>query len=92
MTYIDTKYPPTKNVEVLRIKPVDRDFIELGELKLNLNKSNTDTAILVLKNKAKSIGADAIIVQEPMAEGYISTGSFLIPVRSVNAIALRYKN
>jgi hypothetical protein len=95
MKYIDENYPPTNSVEVLRSKPASRDYIELGELSLKIKKSNEDQAVLKLKEKAKEIGADAIILL-----GENSEGSVLVPIgnlyasvdmRYIKAIAIKYK-
>ena len=95
MRYNEDIYPPTNSVEVLRSKPVSRDYIELGELSLKIKKSNQNEAVLKLKEKAKEIGADAIILL-----GENSEGSVLVPVgnlyasvdmRYIKAIAIKYK-
>jgi len=95
MKYNEDIYPPTSSVEVLRVKPVSKDYFELGELSLKIKKSNQEEAILKLKEKAKKIGADAIILL-----GENSEGSVLVPVgnlyasidmRYIKAIAIKYK-
>jgi len=95
MKYIEDTYPPTNSVEVLRKKPVEKEYIELGELTLKIKKSNQEEAVLQLKEKAKEIGADAIIIL-----GEESEGSVIIPIgnlyasvdrKSIRAIAIKYK-
>jgi|SRR5690554_2977710 len=99
MKYSEDNYPPTNSVEVLRSKPVEKEFIELGELSLQVKKgifSNQEEAVLKLKEKAKEIGADAIIIL-----GEESEGSVIVPIgqlytsvdkRFIKAIAIKYKN
>jgi|SRR3990170_6994755 len=98
MKYSDDNYPPTNSIEVLRNKPVEKEFVELGELSLQVKKgifSNQEEAVLNLKEKAKEIGADAIIIL-----GEESEGSVIIPIgnlytsvdkRYIKAIAIKYK-
>lgn len=98
MKYNDDNYPPTNSVEVLRNKPVEKEFVELGELSLQVKKgifSNQEEAVLNLKEKAKEIGADAIIIL-----GEESEGSVILPIgnlytsvdkRYIKAIAIKYK-
>ena len=98
MTYTDQKYPPSTIVEVLRIKPISREFIELGELKLRINKWNEETAVLSLKEKARNIGADAIVILEVSLGGAVAvpirTGQgtmySVVNKRYITALAIKY--
>ena len=92
MRYSEEIYPPTNKIEVIRNKPVERDFVEIGELSVE----KQENAILLLKEKAKEIGADAIIIL-----GEKSDGGFLLPTpyiylysdeTYIAAIAIKYKN
>lgn len=94
MKYTHQNFPPSLKVEVLRTKPVDRKFIELGEISIRLRKSTEENAVLHLKEKACTIGADAIVIL-----GEISTGAVAVPVggiyaiipfRNLTAIAIKY--
>jgi hypothetical protein len=97
MKYSEDNYPPTNSIEVLRNKPVEKEFLEIGELSLQINKgifSNQEEAVLKLKEKAKEIGADAIIIL-----GEESEGSVIVPIgnlytsvdkRYLKAIAIKY--
>lgn len=99
MKYNEDNYPPTNSVEVLRNKPVEKEFVELGELSIQVKKGilgNQEEVVLKLKEKAKEIGADAIIIL-----GEESEGSVIVPIgklytsvdkRYIKAIAIKYKN
>jgi hypothetical protein len=93
--YTDTTYPPTTEVEVLRTKPVDRPFVELGEIRLQLKKSNENDAILILRDKAREIGANAIVILGEQSRGtaIVPAGNILmaVPLRELVAVAIRYK-
>lgn len=99
MKYTTDKYSPTTSIEVLRVKPITKNFIELGELKLRISKRNEETAVLSLKEKAKSIGADAIIILGENSGGAvampINTGQgamyIVINKRYLKALAIKYK-
>jgi uncharacterized protein YigA (DUF484 family) len=92
---MDSSFPPTTDVEVLRTKPADRPYIELGEIRLQLKKSNEDDAILVLKEKAKEVGADAIVILGEQSRGTailpMGNMAFAVPLRDLVAVAIRYK-
>ena len=92
MRYVDETYPQTQSVEVLRNKPVERDFVEIGELSVESEKD----AIILLKEKAKEIGADAIIILGEKSEGgFLLTtphASFYSDEIYITAIAIKYKN
>ena len=97
--YSEETYSATTSVDVFRNKPVDREYIELGELSLRVKKgifSNQESVVLKLKEKDKEIGADAISIL-----GEESEGSVIVPIgdlytsvdkRYIIAIAIRYKN
>lgn len=98
MKYSEDDYPATNSVEVLRNKPVEKEYVELGELSLRVKKglfSNQDEVVLKLKEKAKEIGADAIIILGEETEGNV-----IVPIgnlyttfdkRYLKAIAIKYK-
>jgi len=95
MKYTSEIYTATQEVEVLRAKPVRKNFIELGELSVRLKKTTEENAVLYLTEKAKSIGADAIVIL-----GEASSGSMAVPMgymyavvnkRYLKALAIRYK-
>lgn len=101
MKYNSNIYPPTDSIEVLRNKPVEKDYVEIGELSLEVN-SGDENSVLLLIDKAKKIGADAIILL-----GESSDGEITIPIKNLytgqtmfystlenkylKAIAIRYK-
>jgi uncharacterized protein YigA (DUF484 family) len=93
--YTDSSFSSTTDVEVLRTKPADRPYIELGEIRLQLKKSNEDDAILVLKEKAKEVGADAMVILGEQSRGtaILPMGGMAVavPLRDLVAVAIRYK-
>lgn len=93
--YISEPYPATHTVDVLHVKPISRDCVELGQLSIRLKRSTEENAVLCLKEKAKEIGADAIVIL-----GETSGGSIAVPIgsmyaivhnRYLNALAIKYK-
>jgi hypothetical protein len=93
--YTNADYPPTTEIEVLRTKPADRLYIELGEISLRLTKSNESDAILMLKEKAKEIGANAILILGEQTRGAVAFPAgymaVAVPIRDLVAVAIRYK-
>ena len=97
--YSDATYAATSSVDVLRMKPVEREFSELGELKIRVKKSTEENVILYLKEKAMAIGADAIVilgeqddgaVAVPIGSGYGSPMYATVDRRYLIALAIRY--
>jgi uncharacterized protein YigA (DUF484 family) len=93
--YTETTYPSTREVEVLRTKPVDRPHVELGEIRLRIGKSNENDAILLLKEKAREVGADAIVILGEESRGTVMLPAggmvFAVPLRDLVSVAIRYK-
>lgn len=96
MRYSDIQYPPTSNVQVLQIKPPDRAFRELGVLSIRLKRDTQDDAILYLVNRAKEIGADAIVVLGEVSAGAVAIPmgnmAVAVPLRDLQALAIRYES
>lgn len=90
MNYTETKYKPTSSVNVVRKNTIDRKFIELGELSVKITKdliyNNEEDAVMQLKEKAKTIGADAIIIIWEEKETILKDDE----IRYVKAIAIKY--
>ena len=93
--YTETTYPSTREVEVLRTKPADRPYVELGEIRLRLQRSNENDGILFLKEKAREVGADAIVILGEESRGTIMlpAGNMVVavPLRDLVSVAIRYK-
>jgi hypothetical protein len=93
--YTEVTYPPTAEVQVHRTKPSDRAYVELGEVRLRLNKGNEDDAILFLNNKAREVGANAIVILGEESRGAalvpIDNMAMAVPIRDIVAVAIRYK-
>jgi hypothetical protein len=95
MRYTEQAYPATQSVEVLRTKPVDRAYVELGELSVRVKKSTEESAVLFLKEKAREVGADAIVVLGERSGGAVAVPAgynvVLVPLRDLVAIAIKYR-
>jgi uncharacterized protein YbjQ (UPF0145 family) len=70
----------------------DKEYIELGLLSADTGKK----AIIDLQNKAKEIGANAIIILGERNEGTVAIPigdmAYDVPVNKLEAVAIRYKN
>jgi len=95
MRYIRDTYRPTNNIEVLHTKPVKKDYIEIAEISIRLKRSTREYAVTYLREKAKELGANAIILL-----GERSRGAVALPVarmiivaqrKELYAIAIKYK-
>ncbi len=84
MKYTDETFAPTANVEVLRAKPIQRNFIELVEVSVRLKKSIEEDAVLYLKKKAMSVGADAIVILDEVSDGLVA-----VPIENIYAVVDR---
>jgi len=99
ISYRDESYPASSSIEVFRSKSIEKEYIELGELSLRVKNGlfgNQDEVVLKLKEKAKEIGADAIIILGEETEGnvIVPIGNLYnsIDKRYIKAIAIKYKN
>jgi len=95
MRYTIETFPPTHHVEVFRSKVIDRDYIEIGEVSVRLKKSTKENAVALLVNKAKELGADAIILVGERSKGAVAMPignmAVAIPIKELCAIAIKYK-
>ena len=95
MRYTSSDYLPTTNVEVLQIKPPNRLFKELGVFSVRLNKRTEENAVLYLVERAREIGADAIVILGEVSAGAVAmpAGSLAVtvPLRDLQALAIRYE-
>ena len=91
-SYTDTQYNPTNTIDVIRTNSVSRDYIELAELRTRVGILSRDQAIINIKEKAKEIGADAIIILGKETQGaIITTNTLAVPIQDMVAIAIKYK-
>ncbi|MCL5966532.1 MAG: hypothetical protein M1550_04875 [Deltaproteobacteria bacterium] len=84
-------YPPTTRVDVYRNGPPDRPYVEIAQLEA-YDRWN---ALGRLVERAKSIGADGIIILRSRYEGTdVSTadsGEWVTPLYDLVVVAIRYK-
>jgi len=86
----NTQYAPTENVEVLfepPIKPYE-SFAMIEARSYTVPRATIPDLINELKNKAKNLGADAIIISNKAGE-VVYLGGQTAP--TLNAIAIKYK-
>jgi hypothetical protein len=94
--YTTMQYEATQNVEVMRTKPPDREYIEIAELRTRVGAANRHLALPNMVEKAKQIGADAIILLGEQEQGKVLTGmGTAVPVAAsimdMVGIAIKYK-
>jgi len=99
MRYTMDTFEPTANAEVLQTWPRDRKYLEIAELEVSAG-SKANNALL---ERAKEIGADAIVIGPPHQHGQVHVpiggtisdgpaGSFRgVPLNSVRAVAIKYQ-
>jgi hypothetical protein len=82
------QYPPTQNVEVLR-QPPPRPYQAFAVLEGESGApSNYARMIAGFQDKAKAIGADAILIMQP---GVNQGLAGLAPSSKIQAVAIKYK-
>ena len=93
--YTTIQYEATQNVEVMRTKPPDREYIEIAELRTRVGAANRHLALPNMVEKAKQIGADAIILLGEQEQGKALIGGTTAPVAAslmdMIGIAIKYK-
>lgn len=89
MRYTTQVFTPTYNVEVLHNKPVSRDYIEIAQLTTDLQEDS----IIYLKEYARQLGADAIVVLGESTRGtvFIPALQASMPLRDIHVVAIKYK-
>lgn len=83
-SYMGVKYPPTATVEILS-EPPRRPYQAFALLQCSVSQSspnNSPAMLAQLTNKAKAIGADALILCTPPAAGQTAKGQ---------AVAIKYR-
>jgi len=95
MRYTSSQYAPTTDVEILQIKPPDRRFKEIGLLSIRLHNNRDENAVLYLVERAREIGADAIVILGEISAGSVAmplgTMFVAVPLRDLQALAIRYE-
>jgi hypothetical protein len=78
------------------MKPSDRSFTELGVLAIRVKKNTQDDSVLFLIDRAKEIGADAIVILGEVSAGAIAMPlgnmAVAVPIRDLQALAIRYES
>jgi uncharacterized ferredoxin-like protein len=72
MRYTAEIFPPSSKIEVLYTKPVACDYLEIGEISIRLRRSTEENAVAYLNEKAKELGADAIILMGERSKGAVA--------------------
>ena len=97
MRYTTDAFAPTApaSVEILRTKLETKPYTEIGEVSLRIKKSNEETAVALLREKAAELGADALILMGDRSAGAVAmpVGSMAVavPLREIYGIAIKYK-
>ena len=95
MRYTTETFQPTSKIEVFHTKQIGRDYIEIGEVSIRLKKSTEENAVAYLNEKAKKLGADAIIIMGERSKGAVAmpVGNMVVavPIKELYAIAIKYK-
>jgi type IV pilus biogenesis protein CpaD/CtpE len=95
MKYTSEAFQPTQHIEIFHIKPPARDYIEIGEVSIRLKKSTQENAVALLSEKAKELGADALVIIGERSKGAVAmpVGSLAVavPLRELYGIAIKYK-
>jgi hypothetical protein len=86
--YTTKTFPPNENAQILHALPKDRPYIELGELSFQMMRTNQTQAPLAILEKAKAMGADAVVILDAKRPGVAPGG---IRVLTLTGIAIRYE-
>ncbi len=84
-------YPPTASLDVYRDKPPDRPYVEIAQI----GTYDQGNALGRLVEKAKELGADAIIVLPRRYAGtdysYLDASQWVTPYYAIEVIAIKYR-
>ena len=88
--YTETAYEPSDAVVVLHGMPTDRTYVALGEVSVPVRASNRETHVIELRNRARQVGADAIVLLGHRYTGAVVSRGTTVPQREAVAVAIRY--
>jgi len=88
--YTEIAYAPSEEVFVLHTMPSDRRYVELGEVSVPVSVSNGETHVMAMRDFARQIGANAIVLVGDRATALLVNRGRIIPTREAIAIAIRY--
>jgi len=58
MRYTTDAFRPTNHIDVLHTKPVEKNYLEIAEISIRLNKKTREYGVAYLREKAMELGAD----------------------------------
>src|SRR5262245_5916817 len=88
--YTEMAYAPSETVLVLHTMPSDRTYVELGEVSVHVSVSNGETHVMAMRDVARQIGANAIVLVGDRATAQLVHRGRTISTREAVAIAIRY--
>lgn len=95
MRYTTEIFQPTNRIKVIHTKSMNRDYIEIGEVSVRLKKSTEENAAVLLAEKAKKLGANALIIIGERSKGAVAIPignmAIAVPLRELYGIAIKYK-
>ncbi len=80
-------YPPTSAVDVYRDKPPERPYVEIAQL----GTFDGSNALGRLVERAKGLGADAIIILPRVYSGTTYSYEWVTPYYEIAVIAIKYR-
>ena len=96
LEYTEESFEPTSEVEIFHTRPPDEDYVEMGVISIQIKKQNENEVIVIVREKAKEIGADAIIILGERNQGVVAMPignmAYGVPIRDFQALAIKYKN
>ncbi len=79
------------SIELLKERPVDRDFEELDRLQFT---GAREEGILYLKRRSRSLGGDAVVLTEVTDQGvdhyWEGWTAHTVPIKRLRGVAIRY--
>src|SRR5262245_34948490 len=83
-------YAPSDTVLVMQALPSDRRYVEVGEVSVFLSVSNGENPRVAMRDVARQIGANAIVLVGDRATALLVHRGRTISTREAVAIAIRY--
>lgn len=86
-------FNPTETVEIFHAPPENRPYREIAEIRVRVVPRTRPQAPLKLAEKAKEIGADAIILLGDEQVGtYMVSGHIGVAIGDAKAVAIKFKD
>jgi hypothetical protein len=90
--FVDLTFPPSSSVSIFQIPPEGREYVQIARLSVRGAGKTGRSSPQLLAEKAREIGADAIILLGAQQTGtYMVNPNLGVAINEYSAVAIRFK-